>query len=843
MLVGSIVEESYEILEPIGDGGTSSVFRARELGLDRIVALKFLRTDLIDDIEWRKRFLREGKILAALKHPNILQCYRLGVCSAAGASETAGLPYIAMEYLQGSTLQQVLNEQGPLSVERVLNLVLQICAGMEAAHNQEIVHRDLKPANIMLVNQGDQPDFVKIVDFGLAHVERIDTQNLTLTGELLGSVHYMSPEQCKGQRADARSDLYAIGCLLYEMITQRPPFDAENPIAMMHLHTNELPTPPHELIKSLPEGLSIVILKLLEKAAARRYQNVSELVHDLHLVRNNRGAEISADSITYRKRKPKRWQQVCTCAIIAGVTVIASVTILGKSRSKEEPALKSKPSLSITKALPSMLQMRFLYPRTEDRIEFFSQWLAKNGNARPAITGEAYYLLARDLAETLPLNSPRVVEATTKSLTLLRSALNSDTSKGPVSMEYCTAVKHQADIEDWFENQPEVGKATLNGAIVKWRQRIDPAQETDLILRIADIDRRHNNWAAENRDFLRCLEVTRKAPSHLEEFILTKYVDRLITNGRTTDTARYLKRLIVLTDENPQCTSHTLDAAHMAQRIGDYELSMKLCNKATCQSEMERRQFCEQMALSLQGLKKYKQAHEYWLRTLLYTPKEDKWLTLVSLLSNASHDSCSAEAAPVLDRQIAQYADNQPELLLHLYDLAVRLEAEKCTHFSHPILIKCAQLQDKLPTCCVFPKRASMPLILRELEQAGDHDLSERLIRKALPVIPLSEPDLRRSLTCYLIRTLLVRKAFSESLSLTNEIIQQLPADVDVHDRMHFLILKTDSFIGLHKLVEARETLNGLNEMIPQCPAMKPAVEERWAELRLRQHTRAVIKQ
>lgn len=215
---GTIIDERYEIIEPIGEGGMGSVFRARELELDRTIAIKFLQLSMSGDEVSCSRFLREGKILSALVHKNILACYRYGLWQGR-------VPYIAMEFLAGKSLRSVLKENTRLPWQQVIEIALPVCDAMQTAHQNGIIHRDLKPDNIVLIDDAAK---VKVLDFGLARIIVVTegelSQHLTHTGALVGSVHYMSPEQCSGKRADARCDIYSLGCILYELLVGAPPW-------------------------------------------------------------------------------------------------------------------------------------------------------------------------------------------------------------------------------------------------------------------------------------------------------------------------------------------------------------------------------------------------------------------------------------------------------------------------------------------------------------------------------------------------------------------------------------------------------------------------------------------
>lgn len=284
---GTVIEDRYEILEHIGGGGMGDVYRARELGLERNVAIKVILPSLLSDYENCNRFKLECKILSTLEHPNVLRFYRFGLWGGQ-------MPYMAVELLDGGTILTELNRITCLPVSRLLPIARQICEGMQHAHRNGIVHRDLKPANIFLSNSL-RTDGVKIVDFGLARLDNnAELQHLTQTGAIVGSLYYMSPEQCEGKKADARSDIYALGCLLYEAVRGSPPFTADSSVGLMYKHVNEPPEPlPLEVCgEVIPGGLQDVIFRAMAKKPEHRYQSMAEFGADLQLIQENRGGEV-----------------------------------------------------------------------------------------------------------------------------------------------------------------------------------------------------------------------------------------------------------------------------------------------------------------------------------------------------------------------------------------------------------------------------------------------------------------------------------------------------------------------------------------------------------------------
>ncbi len=282
----TIIDQRYALLKPLGGGGMGQVYRACELELNRVVAVKVLHPNLVTGSSSRAHFKREGQVLASLNHPHIITFFHFGICPD-------NSPYIAMELLEGKTLQQVLNDRQTeltaKSIDWLLQIVLQICDGMSKVHSKGIVHRDLKPGNLMF--RDDSNNFIKILDFGLARVlpeASCFTQHYTQTGLLFGTAPYMSPEQCTGLRADERSDIYALGCIIYEALEGHPPFLDDSPLTIIRKHIEE-PIPrlsDHwNSDRNSTAGLQGVLNKALCKDPSTRYQTMQELAADVIVLR------------------------------------------------------------------------------------------------------------------------------------------------------------------------------------------------------------------------------------------------------------------------------------------------------------------------------------------------------------------------------------------------------------------------------------------------------------------------------------------------------------------------------------------------------------------------------
>jgi serine/threonine protein kinase len=253
----------YKIVEEIGRGGFGTVYRARDTMLDRVVALKVLHPQLMVDPTFLARFQQEARAAANLKNPHIVTIYDLG--------ETEGVWYIAMEYLAGRPLDRMISQEGPLEPERALAIARDIGAALDHAHGQGLVHRDVKPSNIVVAADGS----ATLTDFGLVRAALMSTVSTAMG--LIGTPAYMSPEQCEGQELDGRSDLYALGVVLYEMLTGQVPFQADTPLAVMRGHADKPPPPPRKLNPELPAGVEAVVLKALAKGRGDRYQSGEEL--------------------------------------------------------------------------------------------------------------------------------------------------------------------------------------------------------------------------------------------------------------------------------------------------------------------------------------------------------------------------------------------------------------------------------------------------------------------------------------------------------------------------------------------------------------------------------------
>lgn len=282
-LEGKILGNRYEIIEKVGNGGMATVYKATDLVLKRYVAVKILRDEFTTDEEFIKRFETEAQSAARLVHANIVSIFDVGVDN--------GIYYIVMELIQGKTLKEIIvEERGPLPWKWSVNVAIQIASALEMAHKNNIIHRDIKPHNIIITEDG----VAKVTDFGIA--KAVSNSTITAFGTTIGSVHYFSPEHARGGYTDAKSDIYSLGVVMYEMVTGKVPFDADTPVSVALKHMQEDPVPPIELNPHLPEAVNKIILKALKKDAMLRYQTATELLQDLKMALKNPSGDFVDDA-------------------------------------------------------------------------------------------------------------------------------------------------------------------------------------------------------------------------------------------------------------------------------------------------------------------------------------------------------------------------------------------------------------------------------------------------------------------------------------------------------------------------------------------------------------------
>ena len=319
--IGRILDDRYEIIELIGSGGMANVYKALCHRLNRYDAVKIMRDETAANTELRRRFRAESQAVAMLSHPNIVSVYDV--------SHSDDVEYIVMELIDGITLKQYLQKKSVLEPAEVLDFTIQIAKALEHAHSKGIIHRDIKPQNIMLLKDG----MIKVADFGIASLESDIEEN---NGEAVGSVHYIAPEQARGQAPDARSDIYSLGIVMYEMLTGKLPYIGASDVEVAVKHMNTDPVSPRELVPDIPEELERICLKAMNSDMDKRYQTASELLADLeqyktqslaaHVLEDSEAVLIDSDEQPQRRAKSRRSRKI---ALSSGILAVLLFVIIG----------------------------------------------------------------------------------------------------------------------------------------------------------------------------------------------------------------------------------------------------------------------------------------------------------------------------------------------------------------------------------------------------------------------------------------------------------------------------------------------------------------------------------
>ena len=331
--IGKMLDDRYEILELIGSGGMANVYKARCHRLNLLVAIKILKSDLADNAEFRRRFHDESQAVAQLSHANIVSVYDV--------STNPDREYIVMELIDGITLKQYMERRGRMDWRESLHFITQIMRGLSHAHSRGIIHRDIKPQNIMVLRDGS----VKVADFGIACLAN---QGQTLTQEALGSVHYISPEQARGDRIDARSDIYSAGVVLYEMLTGRLPFEGDSAVSVAIQHLSSVPLAPRDIDPSIPEPLELICMKAMNSDPNKRYASADAMIEDLEKFR--RDPSVDMDYIRQELTAPAADTEPTMplpTAQVASAVKKHTGELRREREAEEEPPRRDKKSIAI----------------------------------------------------------------------------------------------------------------------------------------------------------------------------------------------------------------------------------------------------------------------------------------------------------------------------------------------------------------------------------------------------------------------------------------------------------------------------------------------------------------
>ncbi|MBY0549898.1 MAG: serine/threonine protein kinase [Candidatus Obscuribacterales bacterium] len=477
---GEIVAGKFVIAELIGRGGMGSVYRAFNSTLQQDVALKIIHPHLIGAPQFKSRFLREARALAAVGDDNLVRIYSFGPTDD-------GLLYMALEYLPGETLQGLLEREGALPAPRAVRFALQICRGMAKAHEVGVVHRDLKPANICITEQNQ----VKVLDFGIATNVASSEQALTATGSIIGSPAYMSPEQCKGLEVDFRSDIYSLGCVLYEMLCGRSPFQAETALASMSEHLDKsltaVPAP-----SAIPLKLQAIVLQCLAKDPARRFATMSELSEELLAV------DWDSSQVTTPPRPPSKLKfmvRTVAAACVVFALLLTGLLLVSNAKSvRPVPGTVAKvlakgsgPRIDENRPAKNLMgrtELQEKMPHPLQRVAYYQNWLSKNEQFDKLRALEAYRSIYLDYRKSRPVDREKL-GATRERIIELCGQLLADNPKKIGSRNYLKAARDKGDM---LEDKGSFSEAidVLNVALTRVGDDACDRDVAETKLRIAD---------------------------------------------------------------------------------------------------------------------------------------------------------------------------------------------------------------------------------------------------------------------------------------------------------------------------------------------------------------------
>ncbi|MEA1962516.1 MAG: protein kinase [Bacillota bacterium] len=373
---GRILGDRYELIEKVGEGGMAIVYKARCRILDRIVAVKILKNEYANDASFVEKFRTEALSVGRISHPNIVNVYDVG--------QDDEIYFIVMEYIDGQSLNELIRQSAPLEVEQAIDIAIMICDAIHHAHEKGIIHRDIKPHNILITNDG----MVKVADFGIARA--INGATITYGKNIVGSVHYISPEQAKGEPLDRTTDIYSAGCVLYEMLTGRVPFEAESPITVALKHIHDEPVAPRSMNQDIPASIEAIITKSIDKHPSQRYQTAQEMRNALLNYHSQGGAEYTGrrrndrtiimapvdcegdDSDMRKKKKITPLGIVLMIAAILGL-FLGGIYVLGDNFFGDEVAVPNVEEMNIKEANETLsdlgLVMTVIGEESSDEIE------------------------------------------------------------------------------------------------------------------------------------------------------------------------------------------------------------------------------------------------------------------------------------------------------------------------------------------------------------------------------------------------------------------------------------------------------------------------------------------
>lgn len=661
--INEVFDDRYEIVAAPRTGGSGQVYKCRELLLDRIIALKVLDSALLSNQDSDKRFRREGRILSSLEHKNLVVIYHYGI------SRQGRHPYLAMEYIDGQDLRAMLEQSGPVSVERVFKIARQVCNGLARAHEEGIVHRDIKPANIMLRDTEFGADQVTIIDFGLAR--NLDHGGTTITGQIHGTALYMSPEQCSGKQVDHRTDIYSLGCLMYELLTGRPPFQADDAYSLLAMHANKTPLTLHEVSHvPMPTGLDEVLRKALSKDPDDRYQSICDLADDLERVQSGRGEELNLAGNTNSLQRASNTAKVKQRLAMAGALMLLLGTVSWTLRGGEHAEIAE-----LRLQGNRLHVMRRLAPIPVDsttpkqRLEYYREWLAKFGGSELKSAALANELIADDLM----LDHSTVASAQKHFTTAIELYLKVCEQATEPNENFTLASAHLFSLLQARSQLKRMEQVQLK--LVQPKFRTDEQFIATNMARLGLV-------CAEKGNFSEALEWCSKAlkePSNLPqrtEVLLAAAEVRLL--AKLNGAKKLLDDIpLSMSPNNAIVSAHKMEQAVQRWNLlpGAETVELRLCEIGTAltpSSPTQQTFFKVNQGLALTRLGRYDESNKC-LRELLRSPKPapETQLILLSLERNAHHQRSPDEEKRIVNQVLENVRKvNQPALRLHLILMA-----------------------------------------------------------------------------------------------------------------------------------------------------------------------------
>ena len=730
---GDVVAAKFEIIELLGSGAMGSVYRARNVTLQQVVALKFIHPQLVSSAELKARFLREAKVLSGLNNQNLVRLY------SCGQTDT-GMLFLALEYIEGEPLSNLLMRNGALKPQQAVKIASQISHGMKAVHEAGIVHRDLKPQNIMVT--GEEGNYAaKIVDFGIAaFCESGQDQQLTATGVLLGSPYYMSPEQCRAQEIDARSDIYSLGCVMHEMLTGKVPFEGENALLIMSAHYST-PIKEVSVAHALPKSLEQIVLKCLHKHPDERFQSMNELADSLASIDWDTSRIVQV-SKTNNASAPRHTQlKTIICASVMVAFIAGGLVSLNRMRSQEPKGVQG--GLSVNNILRDRDTVKVM-KNPPAQMLYYENWLKEFGagtNLRAIADANYYRLEDSDLQSLLYTERLRLRNGVINSHNkLLYDSSYANTMKKlelvDIALRLSKVYRDDSETEDAI--------LPLENALKLWGKdhSVPPDKVAEIVLRLSTLyllcqriedaerlcsDSLRSSPFTDHKQSLVSLCLARAQWKLHKEIEARETLQRTIaTRNKTGDDARsYLKWLDDLSD-----TQTVLQLFDQAQQT--YSEALKVCISIKDMPYTVNESLWQKRGDCAAGLKHFKEADNCYLRAINACPPEapERWRGISARLINAVKGKLPWNALAYVEQETYQSKLPLDILLMTLLDVSHRARRAGNANLEKGIMKVAANLCMKRGDTAAA--NIAVCAVSARLMQIGELALAKPIAEKAL---------------------------------------------------------------------------------------------------------------